>query len=89
MQNRLEHTNFELDETTHIEINQDAIRASKIGDALIRICPANVYSYAPNGDLISEYAGCLECGTCRQIAPEGALIWHYPNGGFGVDYQQG
>jgi ferredoxin-like protein FixX len=32
-----------------------------------------------------EYAACLECGTCLAIA----LKWHYPLGGFGVQFREG
>ncbi|WP_124055389.1 ferredoxin family protein [Arcanobacterium ihumii] len=90
MENRLAQTHFELDdEYGHIEVNQEAVREAGIGDALINVCPANVYSRMANGDIDAEYAACLECGSCRQITPEGTLTWHYPRGGFGVRFLQG
>ncbi|NPV74148.1 MAG: ferredoxin family protein, partial [Pelotomaculum sp.] len=37
-----------------------------------------------------DYAGCLECGTCRAVCPkEGAIAWGYPRGGFGVSFRYG
>jgi ferredoxin like protein len=39
--------------------------------------------------LIADYAGCLECGSCFAVAAPGAIQWHYPRGGFGVNYRQG
>ena len=32
---------------------------------------------------------CLECGTCLAVAAPGALTWHYPRGGFGVQFREG
>lgn len=86
---RLAHTNFATDEVTHIEINQELVQAAGIGEALILMCPAGVYSRDSHGEIQAEYAACLECGTCRQIAPAGALTWHYPRGAYGVMYTQG
>ncbi|HOV79032.1 MAG TPA: hypothetical protein PK728_02920, partial [Bacillota bacterium] len=37
-----------------------------------------------------DYAGCLECGTCRAVCPKkGAIDWRYPRGGFGINYRYG
>ncbi|MDR6939714.1 ferredoxin family protein [Arcanobacterium hippocoleae] len=85
----LAHTNFETDEIGHIQINQQLVQLAGIGETLIKVCPAGVYSRDSHGEIQAEYAACLECGTCRQIAPEGALSWHYPRGAYGVMYTQG
>lgn len=87
--NRLAKDSYITDETSHIEVNQDAARRTGAADLLIRVCPAGVYSKAANGDVDVEHAACLECGTCLAVAPEGVLTWHYPAGGFGIVYREG
>lgn len=89
MYERLAHTHFETDDVCHITIDAERIRKAGIAATLVKICPAQVYSQNEAGDLEAEFAACLECGTCRQIAPQNALQWHYPRGGFGVEYRQG
>ena len=31
-----------------------------------------------------DYAGCLECGTCRLVCDSDNVDWNYPRGGFGI-----
>ncbi|WP_192902944.1 ferredoxin family protein, partial [Pelotomaculum propionicicum] len=48
------------------------------------------YTLKEDGELSFDYAGCLECGTCRIICPkEGAISWQYPRGGFGINFRYG
>jgi ferredoxin like protein len=87
---RLAHDRYELDEgVSHIEVHQEAARAAGAGPLLVRICPAHVYREEADGTISAEYAACLECGTCRAVAPPGVLTWHYPRGGFGVTFREG
>lgn len=87
---RLGKNRFVLDEAeSHIEINQDLARMTGAGDALVACCPAHVYSKAEDGTILIEYAACLECGTCTTIVDESVLSWHYPRGGFGVQFREG
>jgi len=87
---RLGRDHFALDEeSSHIEVDQDAARAAGAGPLLERVCPAHVYRVDPDGSVGVEYAACLECGTCLAVAPPGVLRWHYPRGGFGVSYREG
>lgn len=87
---RLTKNRFVLDEEeSHIEINQELARLTGAGDVLIACCPAQVYAKAADGTIEIEYAACLECGTCLAVAPAGVLKWHYPRGGFGVQYREG
>lgn len=54
------------------------------------VCPAVLYKLDKNGDISFDYAGCLECGTCRVMcAKKGVVQWVYPRGTFGVSFRQG
>ena len=87
---RLARNRFELDEDeSHIEIHQQVVKSTGCGRAIVDCCPARVYSEEPDGSISVEYAACLECGTCLAVAAPGALTWHYPRGGFGVQFREG
>ena len=87
---RLARNRYALDEQgSHIEIDQAVARATGTGELLVRVCPAHVFSKAPDGSIVVQHAACLECGTCLAVAAPGALRWHYPRGGFGVSYREG
>jgi ferredoxin like protein len=80
---------FELDEGhPHIVVNEEVCRAKCANLACLFVCPANVYS-EQNGKIVADWAGCLECGTCKVACPGDALQWEYPRGGFGVVYRSG
>lgn len=53
-------------------------------------CPAHLY-VEKDGEVSFDYAGCLECGTCRVVCPRAseAISWNYPRGGFGVGFRYG
>ena len=81
---------FELDEEeSHIEVNQEVVKATGCGRAIVDCCSAHVYTEEADGSLSVEYAACLECGTCLAVAATGALKWHYPRGGFGIQFREG
>lgn len=43
-----------------------------------------------DGSVRFDYAGCLECGTCRILGLGSALEqWEYPRGTFGVEFRYG
>jgi len=77
------------DEQSHIEVNQDIVKATGSGRTIAACCAAHVYTEESDGTLSVEYAACLECGTCLAVAPPGALKWHYPRGGFGIQFREG
>ncbi|MCG2801976.1 MAG: 4Fe-4S dicluster domain-containing protein [Cellulomonas sp.] len=90
MAERLALNHFETDEEhSHIEVDQERVRATGCGPTIVACCPARVYTAEPDGSLSVEYAACLECGTCLAVAAPGALRWHYPRGGFGVAFREG
>ncbi|MDI6696346.1 MAG: 4Fe-4S dicluster domain-containing protein [Anaerolineales bacterium] len=80
---------FVLDEGfPHIQINQEICRLMCEKRYCLFVCPAKLYS-EQNGEIIVEWAGCLECGTCQVACDHQALTWHYPRGGFGIHYRYG
>jgi ferredoxin like protein len=80
---------FLLDEgNPHIKINKEICRACT-GKPCLVACPDSLYTLKEE-EIGFDYAGCLECGTCRIICPKpGAIDWSYPRGTFGVAYRYG
>lgn len=76
------------EEEPHIVLDK-AICARCVEKPCLVVCPAVLYNL--KGDEISfEYAGCLECGTCRIICKnKGIVKWKYPRGTFGVAFRYG
>ncbi|MGD0447034.1 MAG: 4Fe-4S dicluster domain-containing protein [Candidatus Dormibacteria bacterium] len=86
---RLAADSFHIDEDeSHITIDQELCRSTGTAKALIAVCAAGVYQER-DGQLVADYAGCLECGSCFAVAAPGAIQWHYPRGGYGVNYREG
>jgi len=86
---RLARNRYAPDGQSHIQVDQDRARATGAAAVLVRVCPAHVYSEAPDGTLAVQHAACLECGACLAVAPPGVLRWHYPRGGYGIAYRLG
>lgn len=57
---------------------------------IIIACPAGLYSLNDDGTISFDFAGCLECGTCRVLGI-GTVIdkWDYPQGTCGVEFRYG
>lgn len=81
---------YEVDEeTAHIELVDDPDDAEF--DKLVMVCPAALYKRdAETGAKSFDYAGCLECGTCR-IACGSTIVkkWENPGPTMGVEYRFG
>lgn len=80
------------EENAHIELgdgNLEALDAAEF-EKLVRVCPAALYKIDENGVRSFDYAGCLECGTCR-ICCEDSIVskWENPNPTMGVQYRFG
>ncbi len=87
---RLDKNRYETDlEQSHIKIDQAVAKVTGVGQLLVRICPAHVYSMQTDGTVGILYAACLECGACLAVAPPGVLTWHYPRSGMGITYREG
>ena len=79
---------YEVDEeSAHIELVDDPSDAEF--DKLVMVCPAALYK-REGGAKSFDYAGCLECGTCR-IACGDTIVkkWRYPGPTMGVEYRFG
>lgn len=81
---------FNVDEEEpHIVLDKE-ICSSCTDKPCLYVCPAVLYKLEKNGDIIFDYAGCLECGTCRVLCQnKGIVKWVYPRGSFGVRFRQG
>ena len=57
---------------------------------LMLACPAGLYKLAEDGTARFDYAGCLECGTCR-ILCGGTILekWEFPQAACGIGYRFG
>lgn len=76
------------DEEKHIILHRE-VCAQCSTRPCISACPAGLYTLK-DGEISFDYAGCLECGTCRVVCPQsGAIEWNYPRGGFGIIYRYG
>jgi ferredoxin-like protein FixX len=80
---------YEVDESNaHIELVEDPSTEEFL--KLVRVCPAALYKIDEEGKKSFDYAGCLECGTCR-IACGATIIakWTNPQPTMGIEYRQG
>lgn len=81
---------FKTDSESHITINHEICRTRCKTKHCLFVCPGHLYTYnEETGEMAVEYAGCLECGTCKIACKEGAITWVYPKGEFGVQYRFG
>jgi ferredoxin like protein len=80
---------FNVDEgQPHIVVKADPDK--KALQAIVNACPAGLYKLEADGKLQFDYAGCLECGTCRILGLGTALEkWVFPRGTFGIEYRKG
>lgn len=81
---------FTVDEKeAHIVLNKEICAACQ-GKPCLFVCPAGLYRLDQEGAITFDYAGCLECGTCKIICKNGGITrWDYPRGTFGVIYRFG
>ncbi|WP_139651218.1 4Fe-4S dicluster domain-containing protein [Raoultibacter phocaeensis] len=80
---------FHVDEeNAHIELVENPSKSEF--DKLVLACPAALYKYGDAGEMLFDYAGCLECGTCRLICGKTIIEkWEYPQGTMGIEYRWG
>ena len=77
------------DKESHIRLDQNLCETCK-ERFCIYACPGHLYSQSEEtGEMVVEYAGCLECGTCKIACIYGSVKWDYPRGEYGVQYRYG
>jgi ferredoxin like protein len=79
---------FKNDRESHICLDQKKCRNCR-ERFCIYACPANLYALSERGEMVVEFTGCLECGTCLIACTYGSVQWKYPRSGFGVQYRFG
>ena len=83
---------YEVDEgNAHIELAGDMQEVDDAEfDKLIKVCPAALYKRDEDGRKSFDYAGCLECGTCRVLCGDTIVKkWAFPGPTMGVEYRFG
>ncbi|MBS1238633.1 MAG: 4Fe-4S dicluster protein [Deltaproteobacteria bacterium] len=81
---------FKTNKESHIIIHHDICRTKCTKKNCLSVCPGHLYEYDEETKEIKvEYAGCLECGTCKIACKDGAIEWTYPRGDYGVQYRYG
>ena len=76
-------------EKSHIELDEAKCERCRARICL-RVCPAQLYIEDPDSSgVLVDHTGCLECGTCLVVCPEGAVVWAYPEPGTGIRYRHG
>jgi len=69
---------YEVDEeNAHIQLAEELPEDEF--DKLIRVCPGALYKRDEEGRQTFDYAGCLECGTCRIACGDTIVVkWENP-----------
>lgn len=91
VEQKLSVNKFVVDEgNPHIVIHPEKMDAATM-KTLTLVCPAGLYTMDDKGRMAFEFAGCLECGTCRVAVAHkpGVMEWNYPNPSFGVQFRYG
>lgn len=80
---------FHVDEdNAHIVLKAEPDRQEL--QKLVLACPAGLYKVNENGTIQFDYAGCIECGTCRVLCGSTILEkWEFPVGTLGVEFRWG
>ncbi len=84
---------YEVDESNaHIVLKdvESCPNFSSEFDKLVLACPAALYKRDDEGRMTFDYAGCLECGTCRILCGNTILEkWNNPGPTMGIEYRWG
>lgn len=79
---------FNVDEEeSHIVLDKEICARCENKPCLV-VCSAGLYKLDQSGGISFDYAGCLECGTCRIMCKDKGIVkWIYPRGAFGVSFR--
>ncbi|RLI27198.1 MAG: ferredoxin family protein [Candidatus Hecatellales archaeon] len=81
---------FVVDKIPHITLKREFCSQCDLKPCL-HVCPVQNFKLE-KGEIVFDWAGCLECGSCRIVCKSlgrGAVEWNYPRGGFGIVYRYG
>jgi len=85
---RLATVDFRVAPEAHIVVDREVCRSCTT-QACVVACPAALFVPTADGGILFNYEQCFECGTCYMVCnQEGAISWHYPEGGHGVVYRR-
>jgi ferredoxin like protein len=77
------------DKESHIKLDRALCEKCREKYCIL-VCPGHLYSVnEETKEVVVEYAGCLECGTCSIACVRHAITWEYPKGEYGVQYRCG
>ena len=90
----LSNTNHEEDQPVHLRIADPALQRTSEHDIYAgpssRYCPAGVYEWVQQGELLTyviNAQNCVHCKTCDIKDPNQNINWVAPEGGGGPNYQ--
>ncbi len=87
-EDRMATVEFRVGQHPHIAIDGDTCRGCTT-KACVTACPANLFVPTAAGGILFNYEECFECGACYTVCnQEGAITWHYPEGGHGVVFRR-
>jgi ferredoxin like protein len=87
-EDRMATVHFRVAAEAHIVVDNEVCRHCSTREC-VHACPANLFVPRDDGGVLFNYEQCFECGTCYMVCnQEGAITWHYPEGGHGVVYRQ-
>lgn len=88
IENLLAVNKYVVDKKAHIHLDKEKCLSCPTKPCMYA-CPAGLYQFV-NQEMKFDYAGCLECGTCRVVcADKSAITWQYPDNGNGIVYRFG
>jgi ferredoxin like protein len=90
IQEKLGLNKFYVDEeNAHIVLKHENIDRKEF-KKLVLACPAGLYKLDEKEEFRFDYAGCLECGTCRVLGGKSIIEkWEFPVGTLGIEYRYG
>jgi len=77
---RISKLNYNDDHISHIKLSNTE---TEFLNKMVILCPAKCYA-KEGGQIILQYEGCLDCGTCSQETE-----WQHPRGEKGIHYRYG
>ncbi|KXS42153.1 MULTISPECIES: ferredoxin family protein [unclassified Candidatus Frackibacter] len=76
------------DDESHIDIkNRKTCLKACENKPCTYYCPTRVFAWDEESNQIKvSYTRCIECLACPYGCPHNNIEWHFPKGGYGVNY---